>query len=209
MANVLTYLQEPFQPYSENKEVNAYLEQQPLQLELLPTFSHGFNLRAVFRWDYWARIRQTVLRQHQYTCEICGHRSNKQLSDTELHVHEAWTFDREKHTVKLVRLKCLCSTCHEFHHVGYMHVRSRNGEISEQRANELLRHYIRINQSHPKAFLYDLFRTFDHFQTQEKLDHLAGLHEAKWLFEVDEDVTCYYEIVANLRRQNLLYEELN
>jgi len=83
-----------------------------LSIELVPKTATGINLRSELTPAQWDTLRHAVYAKANYCCEACG------VCDTEVHCHEVWSYDDEKHIQKLIGLRCLCWECHETTHMA-------------------------------------------------------------------------------------------
>lgn len=82
----------------------------PLPIESIPMTSWGVSLSNKLDKDKWDRLRREVYKKANYSCEICC-QTNEQLN-----CHESWAFNEKSNIQYLVKLKCLCKTCHDATH---------------------------------------------------------------------------------------------
>lgn len=105
-----------------------------LAIEPRPASTWGITLANRLPWKDWDDIRQKVLWDAQYECEICGAKGK-------LHVHEIWKFDDKKKIQRLVRVEARCTLCHDVHHFG------RSTQVySKAYQNQLIQHWCKINK---------------------------------------------------------------
>lgn len=93
-----------------------------ITVELVPRSSWYSNVRSNVSREQWDRIRKSVYKEHDWTCELCGAKGRVEC-------HEMWHYDDVQHIQTLVRMMCLCSACHEVKHIGLAQVRGR-GDIA-------------------------------------------------------------------------------
>ncbi|MGN0134794.1 MAG: HNH endonuclease [Anaerotignum sp.] len=61
----------------------------------------------------WKDLRKEVLKERDYTCEICGYKTTPDNAKV-LHVHEEW--EQEQNIVTLKNVSLICSRCHACKH---------------------------------------------------------------------------------------------
>ncbi len=83
-----------------------------LKIELIPSATHGNNLRNCVSPNTWNEIRRMVYRKYNYQCAICKARGVK------LHCHEVWKYNDKRHIQRLKGLIALCEKCHQVNHIG-------------------------------------------------------------------------------------------
>jgi len=101
-----------------------------LSIELIPLTTTGRNLRSQLTHEQWDTLRHKVYARANYCCEICL------ASNVEVHCHEVWSYDDEKHIQKLVGLRCLCRKCHNATHLTH---------VVFIRASDVTKHFAHIN----------------------------------------------------------------
>jgi len=101
-----------------------------LSVELIPVTTAGVNLRSELTPEQWNILRHRVYGRANYCCEACGE------GNVEVHCHEVWEYDDEKHIQRLVGLRCLCWECHAATHLTH-------SDIDGDR--EILKRLARVN----------------------------------------------------------------
>lgn len=119
-----------------------------LALEPRPISTWGLTLANRLEPSEWRAIRNKVLKDAEYACEICGENA------LHLHCHEMWAFDDRKKIQRLVGLKCVCETCHDVIHFG----RSRH-VYKKNYVQVLIRHWCKINKKTKADFELHLQET--------------------------------------------------
>ena len=101
-----------------------------LSVELIPQTRWGDNLRSILTHEQWNVLRRAVYSRASYCCEACD------ASNIEVHCHEVWDWDDEKHIQRLIGLRCLCWKCHEATHLSETGIR---GTL------DTLKHFAHVN----------------------------------------------------------------
>lgn len=81
-----------------------------LPIESIPMTSWGVSLSNKLDKDKWDKFRREVYKRANHCCGVCG------ATDEQLHCHESWAFNEKSKIQYLVKVKCLCKTCHEATH---------------------------------------------------------------------------------------------
>jgi hypothetical protein len=113
-----------------------------LRIEPVPISTWGKSLAGRLPKKEWDDLRFSVYRNAGYECEICGDGSKT------LHAHEVWKFDDRKAIQVLVKVECLCETCHNVKHFG------RSKEVyPESYIKTLVKHWCKVNGRKPRDLL--------------------------------------------------------
>lgn len=109
-----------------------------LSVELVPSSSWGQNVRSVINRRGWRLVRERVLEQANYTCEICGNDLSRRKD--RLHCHEIWDYqisteEYRKGKQVLTGLQCLCHNCHEVKHIGLAFHNNRGDQATTHLAD--------------------------------------------------------------------------
>lgn len=67
------------------------------------------------RTKAWKNLRETMLNEKNFTCEICGYKVSAENSKS-LHIHEEW--EQKGDIVTLKKVSLICSRCHACKHVN-------------------------------------------------------------------------------------------
>ena len=67
-------------------------------------------LREAGKLDVWYRIKDELIAERGYRCEICG------FDGDGLFLHEKWKYNNKKHIQYLEDLQLLCYNCHQIKH---------------------------------------------------------------------------------------------
>lgn len=82
-----------------------------------------------------ARIKRTSFHQHNNICQSC----RKHFSDSDLELHEYWTFNDFEKEQTLHSLIPLCKECHSIAHITRF-------TLDRAKTNELISKYSRYNK---------------------------------------------------------------
>lgn len=131
-----------------------------LTIELIPESVWGENLRKYLPKEVWIRIRKEVLKKSSYRCSICG-------SSEKLQCHEVWDFDDENHTLRFKGFMSLCEKCHLVKHFGVAGILASEGKVD---MNELVRHFMKVNNCDLKTFEEHKKEAFRKFEERSKYE---------------------------------------
>lgn len=106
-----------------------------LTIELVPASAWGHNLRQALPRPAWEQLRARVLAAAGHRCAICG-------AGGQLHCHEVWQYDDERHIQRLAGCIALCRLCHAVKHLGRAELVASQGGPDEAR---LIAHFRRVN----------------------------------------------------------------
>jgi hypothetical protein len=112
-----------------------------LPIESIPVTSWGVSLSNKLDKDKWDKFRREVYARANHACEVC------RATDEQLHCHESWAFKEREKIQFLVKVKCLCKTCHEATHYFRSSVVFRLTYT-----NYLKEHLIKINKITEEEF---------------------------------------------------------
>ena len=115
-----------------------------LEIELVPKTIWWSNVRKLVSKEAWDKIRREQYKKAGYNCEICG-------AEKELHCHEKWEYDDEKHEQKLVGFVALCKNCHMIKHAGFSMYTQKGRELYDR--EELIRHFCKVNNCNKNDFI--------------------------------------------------------
>jgi len=112
-----------------------------LTIELIPETAFYKNLRKALidkgRKDIWDMIRHKAYADANYTCSICGEKTNR------LECHEIWGYDEEKSTQTLKGFHALCNMCHHCKHMGMANILHQKGQLDIM---EVINHFAKVNK---------------------------------------------------------------
>lgn len=125
-----------------------------LDFELVPRPCWGENLRKRLKQSVWDKIRKAVYIKNNGSCAICGDVSSI------LHCHEVWDYAivNGKGIQKLIDLIPICKMCHHVKHIGQASILSNKGELD---MNEVIDHFIRVNQCSRSVFEREKKKAFE------------------------------------------------
>ena len=99
--------------------------------DLVPSSCWFSNLRTAISPRDWDRVRRMIYRRAGYRCEACGAGRDPDARRW-LEAHERWTYLRlqpgARLVQRLVRLVCLCTSCHRATHFGHAQVTGQEHE---------------------------------------------------------------------------------
>ena len=131
-----------------------------LTIELVPSPCWQINVRTSMTRAHWNTLRKSVYANYDYYCGIC------QASNIQLHGHEIWHNDDEKHIQKLTGFLALCPMCHHCKHIGRAGILASEGKLDLE---QVIEHFMRVNQclredyqAHKKA-AFDVWRERNRF----------------------------------------------
>jgi hypothetical protein len=105
-----------------------------LFVDLVPSSCWFTNVRDAVSPGDWERLRKMVYRRADERCEACGAGRNPDARRW-MEAHERWTYLRVQPTArlvqKLVRLVCLCTSCHQATHFGHAQVTGHEQDAIE------------------------------------------------------------------------------
>lgn len=126
-----------------------------LYFELVPKNLMGKAPRTLMRKKEWESISAHVFKRAGYKCEICGSKSR-------LQAHERYGVCGN--TLVLLRIMCVCASCHLVTHIGFAHV------IGKQ--NQAFKRYSRLNNLSLSDALIDFE---DAMKEWSKKDNIVNL----------------------------------
>ncbi len=107
-----------------------------LTIELVPSPCWQVNVRTSMTRAHWDSLRKSVYANYDYHCGIC------QASEVQLHCHEIWHYDDEKHIQKLAGFLALCPMCHHCKHIGRAGILASEGKLDFE---QVIEHFMRVN----------------------------------------------------------------
>ena len=149
--------------------VNNFLK---LTIELVPRTSWYNNLRNRMSKESWDKVRKTAYWEHGYRCVVCG------VSDVQLHCHEVWEYDDDKHTQTLKGFVALCPMCHHVKHIGLAGILADKGELD---FGTVVSHFMQVNSCDKAAFwkyhdeAFALWEARSQYQWTVDLGEYAGM----------------------------------
>lgn len=121
-----------------------------LAIEPRPASTWGMTLANLLPRDKWDRLRFDCYREAGYACEICGR------TDLDLNAHEIWEFDDRRKIMRLKRIECRCTLCHDVHHFG------RSTQVhSRSYQKKLIEHWCKVNERTKEDFQQHLADIFE------------------------------------------------
>lgn len=127
-----------------------------LQFSLIPTPLWGRNLRSIMGRSRWRKLREELLAGRDLICDVCG----TDVGDvSELKGHEQWRYSEKKRTssiAKLIGMSFVCELCHDAEHFGRIQKLRIDGQLTDDRVKQIVRHYCRVNDVSRMQFDEDL-----------------------------------------------------
>ena len=116
-----------------------------LPFSLVPTGLWKRNLRNAMGKKRWQKLRKELLNGRDLVCDVCRTHVD---SASDLKGHEQWQyFEKEgaQSIAKLIGVSLVCELCHDAEHFGRIQSLRRDGEVSDNRVNQIIGHYCRVN----------------------------------------------------------------
>jgi hypothetical protein len=111
-----------------------------LTIELIPETVFYKNLRTALidkgKQDIWDKIRHKAYSDANYTCSICGEKTDR------LECHEIWEYDDKNSTQTLKGFHALCNWCHHCKHMGMANILHQQGKLD---INKVISHFAKVN----------------------------------------------------------------
>lgn len=140
-----------------------------LTIELVPSPLWYKSVYRLVKSSDWKKIREEVLQEFLYLCEVCGKPGNQ--------CHEVWVYDDVKHIQKLSRFTLLCPACHNIKHIGRSEIVAGSGEVDME---YLVFHFCKVNRCSEKDFesvkkkAFDMFKKRSSFEWKQDLSLLKS-----------------------------------
>lgn len=106
----------------------------------IPKPLHGVNPRSIKGQQWWDLERQKAYAKNDYHCWACGVHKSQAKYHQWLEAHEAYDINYRTGQVKLIEIIALCHMCHNFIHSGRLYMLYKKGEISQDKAIDILQH---------------------------------------------------------------------
>ena len=127
-------------PANPCEEPSVHYTDRKLHFQPAPNCLHGKSLHGILPRKEWDRIRRAVYRWYNYTCAICG------ATNTTMICHEVWHYDDTTRTRTLTDFQAICRMCNFCIHINLTLSLLEDGKITREKYNEVVKHYVRINQ---------------------------------------------------------------
>ncbi|MCZ2259849.1 HNH endonuclease [Sporosarcina sp. G11-34] len=173
-----------------------------LKIEAKPNLFSGSSVRKAISPYLWGKkIRPQVLKDCNYTCQICGFQPGKD-EYRNVHVHEIEEFDFENVVIILKGLDLICQKCHQFHHIVRMYKVNTKEQI-----DDLILHFQQVNECDYIDYRgYKLEREvhsmIKHKDKQQKLEEGQIMR-----YKIAGDIPFKDEVIAKLRENYLYFED--
>lgn len=162
----------------------------------------------------WKGLRNILLIERDFTCEICGYHTNAENAKT-LHVHEEWEQNGEKVTLKKVSL--ICARCHACKHVNnfvVFRVMDGESELVEgiPRIDFITIHLMKVNNVKKEviyAYRKLLRKKWREFEGKKRDNFFRGVADEpqEYRYIISENIPNRDAIVECLSKKDLLYKE--
>jgi hypothetical protein len=181
-----------------------------LKVNWKPGAFHHHTVRKSVSQTLWKKIRNQVLDDNNKTCCTCGYTPIEDSELKELHVHEIEEYTDITTGELICTLKGLdliCEKCHSFHHWG-----RTLGVLSKEQQNDLIKHFIFVNQctfeefqEHLKTVGKEKKETFIKFLKETK--NLPELRKVRTVrFIIDSEIPYKVEVITQLKKKGLYAE---
>ena len=157
----------------------------------------------------WKRMRQMLLDDQDYTCAICGYRTENTKA---LHAHEEWEYEDEKCLLKSVTL--ICSRCHACKHrnefIAYRVLNEQSELVDGIPRQDLLAiHLMRVNHVSKEviyAYRKKLLEHLKKVREEEKSTMSEENNEIEYKYIIDDSVVNKKELEGILDKKGKLYK---
>ena len=112
-----------------------------------PAYAQKKTVRESIPRTLWNSVRQYVLATSDFTCQICGVRS-----EDKLHAHEVWEYDEDAYLLILREIQALCKSCHDLKHLHHAALRINDRKIRAFVMKKLKKHFMKVNDCTEKDF---------------------------------------------------------
>ncbi len=129
------------------------MQDQILFIEMVPTPIWGVSLRRHLPRSAWNRLRQAVLEDCEYRCEVCGADiSGKRQAVAD----EVWNYhtDRSPAVAELYDIQGVCMWCDRIKHLGLTSALIGQGHMAADYMDELRAHFCKVNGASEEEFEY-------------------------------------------------------
>ena len=123
---------------------NFTLKPEILSSPNIPKPLHGLNPRTIKGQGWWDITRQQAYQSTDYHCIACGVHKTEAKDKQWLEAHEDLHIDYKTGACEVRSIVPLCHYCHNFIHSGRLYVMTTKGQISMDKAIEILQHGIEI-----------------------------------------------------------------
>ncbi|CAM4362345.1 hypothetical protein BAMA_16275 [Bacillus manliponensis] len=171
-----------------------------------PAF-HKQTVRNNISQHLWLKkIRVHMLKSYNYTCAICNCKVPVEKASRSLHVHEVEEYDLDNLVCHLKKLELLCVNCHNIHHF-----KRAKAVFTQEQMVRLIEHFLDVNNCEFEDFVrcYNAREKQDIELITARLDQdiVSHYHNGTFMYSVSKDVPFHDDIVAQLQKKGLLYEE--
>ncbi|MFZ0475249.1 MAG: hypothetical protein WAM18_07250, partial [Halobacillus sp.] len=105
-----------------------------------PSYAQNKTVRNSIPRSLWNSVRNHVLEQSDFTCEVCGCRDEENLQ-----AHEDWEYDEEEFLLILKDIQSLCKSCHDLKHIQHAALRIKDRKKRSFVMQRLKKHFVRVN----------------------------------------------------------------
>ena len=178
-----------------------------------PSYAQNKTVRNSIPRSLWNSVRNHVLEQSDFTCEVCGCRDEENLQ-----AHEVWEYDEEEFLLILKDIQSLCKSCHDLKHIQHAALRINDRNKRNFVMQRLKKHFVRVNNCTEEDFRYHYRNQLaksnpspvnrsleDLIEIRELREREEFLKEQNWKFVIAENVPFATEIRLNLHHHDLLY----
>lgn len=120
-------------------------------MDFQPVFMAGYALRLVDKIWWNKKVRSSVVAAESAACAICGFVAEERRL---IEADEVWAFPAAPR-VELIDVRGLCTRCHEAKDFAVLLVLIESGTKRKERAEEIIRHYCRVNECTEEDFNAD------------------------------------------------------
>lgn len=138
-----------------------------LTAELVPKTSWYNNMRKVMSQSAWNKLRKATYAEYGGRCGVCE-------AEGRLNCHELWEYNDESHVQRLTGFVALCGLCHFVKHLGFAGILASEGKLNY---DEVVAHFMRVNNCDRKAFDLHSRRVFDQWQERSRHEWTIDLGE--------------------------------
>ncbi|MGP4068449.1 hypothetical protein [Halobacillus sp. B29] len=178
-----------------------------------PSYAQNKTVRDSIPRALWTSVRNHVLEQSDFTCEVCGCRDEGNLQ-----AHEVWEYDEEEFLLILNDIQSLCKSCHDLKHIQHAALRIKDRKKRNLVMQKLIKHFIKVNNCTEEDFRNHYRNQLaknnpspvtrsleDLIEIKERRERVEFLKEQNWKFVIADHVPFANEIKSSLHYKDLLY----
>jgi hypothetical protein len=110
----------------------------------IPKPLHGLAPRTMMGTAWWDERREEAYKKNNYCCWACGVSKTAAREKKHLEAHEAYDFDYQQGTARLIEIVALCHYCHNFIHCGRLKNLAEKGEVSWRKFQDVMTHGLAV-----------------------------------------------------------------